>query len=66
VEQSGRTFSRQVDRLPAPEVLAEIDRVVDMRHLHDTLMQEGLQKFADPQRALLKLIAEKRASISGR
>lgn len=66
VENSGRTFSRRIDELPPPEVLAEIDKVVDMRHLHDTLMEEGLQKFADPQRALLELIAEKRAMAVNR
>ncbi len=66
VEQSGRSFSRQVDRLPDAEVLAEIDRVVDMGHLHDTLMEEGLRKFADPQWALLKLIGDKRAAMSDR
>jgi hypothetical protein len=26
-------------------------------------MDEGLKKFADPQKALLKLIVEKRASL---
>jgi hypothetical protein len=27
-------------------------------------MSEGLKKFADPQKALLKLIAEKRTSLA--
>ena len=31
--------------------------------MEDTLMQEGTAKFAEPQHALLKLIAEKRASV---
>ncbi len=65
VEKSGRTFARQVDKLPSPEVLAEIDRLVDMQKLEETLMQEGLAKFADPFKALLKLIAEKRKSLAG-
>ena len=64
VQQSGRAFTRQVDKLPPPEVLREIDAKVDMKHLEDTLMDEGLRKFADPQKALLKLIAEKRASLT--
>lgn len=64
VQQSGRTFTRQVDKLPPPEVLKEIDEKVDMKRLEDTLMEEGLRKFADPQKALLKLIAEKRASLT--
>jgi transaldolase len=61
VERSGRTFTRQVDQLPPAEVLADIDQKVDIQHLETTLMSEGLQKFADPQKALLALIGQKRA-----
>ena len=64
VQKSGRTITRQIDKMPPPEVLREIDEKVDMKHLEDTLMEEGLRKFADPQHALLKLIAEKRASLT--
>jgi transaldolase len=64
VQKSGRTFTRQVDQLPEPAVLAEIDRVVDMDHLEKTLMDEGIKKFADPQKSLLTLIAEKRAALA--
>jgi transaldolase len=63
VQESGRTITRGVDRLPPPEVLAEIDAKVDMAKLEATLMEEGLKKFADPQKALLKLIAAKRAAL---
>lgn len=63
VQKSGRTITRQIDKMPPVEVLREIDEKVDMKHLEDTLMEEGLRKFADPQHALLKLIAEKRASL---
>jgi transaldolase len=64
VQASGRTFTRQVDRLPPPEVLADIDKHVDIDHLERTLMDEGIKKFADPQKALLKLIGQKRAELS--
>jgi transaldolase len=37
-----------------------------MRLLEKTLMEEGLKKFADPQKALLKLIAEKRESLTAK
>lgn len=60
VAKSGQTFTRKVDQLPPQAVLDEIARVVDMEHLERTLMDEGIQKFADPQKALLKLVAEKR------
>ncbi len=65
VQQSGMTFTRQVDQLPPPEVVAEIDAKVDMQKLEETLMDEGLKKFADPQKALLQLIATKRKTLAG-
>ena len=64
VEKSGLTFPRQVDQLPPADVLADIDAKVNIQHLEETLMSEGIKKFADPQKALLKLIAEKRGSLS--
>lgn len=56
-----RTFTRQVDVMPPAEVLAELDAKVDMPKLEDVLMAEGIEKFVAPQRALLSLIAAKRA-----
>jgi transaldolase len=47
-------------------VLDEIDREVNVEHMEATLMDEGLKKFADPQKALLALIASKRASLVAR
>ncbi|MBX3442508.1 MAG: transaldolase [Planctomyces sp.] len=58
-----RTYTRTVDKLPADDVLAEIDSKVDFQKLEDVLMEEGLKKFADPQKALIKLIGEKRTSM---
>jgi transaldolase len=66
VAKSGRTFTRKVDELPPQEVLAEIAAKVDIQHLEDTLMEEGLKKFADPQKALLKLIGEKRRAVASK
>jgi len=63
VQASGRTFTRQVDKLPPQEVLDEIHRKVDIQKLEEVLMREGLAKFADPQKALIKLIASKRAAM---
>lgn len=65
VEASGRTFTRQVDKMPPDAVLKEIDEKVDMKKLEEVLMEEGIKKFADPQKALLALIAEKRKSLKG-
>ena len=46
------------------EQLEEIDQKVDYEHLEETLMAEGVAKFADPHKALLQLIGEKRASLT--
>jgi transaldolase len=64
VQQSGRTFTRRVDELPPPDVLAEIDRKVDMAKLEAVLMEEGLAKFADPGKALIALVAKKRKDLA--
>ncbi len=63
VEASGKTFVRAVDRMPPAEVLAEMDRLVDLQKLEETLLREGVVKFADPHKKLLALIAEKRAAL---
>jgi transaldolase len=59
----GKTFSRTVDQLPPVEVLNDIDEKVDFAKLEEVLMEEGLKKFADPQKVLLNLIAEKRQEL---
>ncbi len=65
VAESGQTFQRRVDEWPATPVIEEIDRVVDFDHMEQTLMDEGIAKFANPQRALLELIAGKRQTLAG-
>lgn len=64
VQDSGKTFDKQVDQLPPADVLADIDAKVDVAKLEDVLMAEGLSKFADPQKGLLKTIAAKRAALA--
>ena len=63
VEQMNKTYTRQVDKLPPQPVLIEIHEKVDQAKMEARLMEEGTAKFAEPQHALLKLIAEKRASL---
>lgn len=55
-----RSFGREVDRLPAAAVLAELDAKVDMARLEEVLMREGIDKFVEPQRALLSLVRSRR------
>jgi transaldolase len=66
VQASGRTFTCQVDQLPPADVLADIDLLVDVPQMEAVLMAEGIKKFADPQKALLALIAEKRKTLQTR
>jgi transaldolase len=63
VQASGRLITRHIDELPPPAVLQDIDAKVDIQHMEKVLMEEGIKKFADPQKALLKLLAEKRKSL---
>jgi transaldolase len=63
VQASGRTITRHIDEMPAKAVLDEIAAKVDIKHLEETLMYEGLIKFADPWKALLKQIDEKRKAL---
>jgi transaldolase len=58
--KSGQTFTRQVDRLPADAIIKEIDSKVDIAELEKVLMEEGIAKFAEPQKKLLATVAEKR------
>src|SRR5207248_6471985 len=50
VQASGRTITRQVDKLPSKEVLSDIDTMVAIDHMEQVLMEEGIKKFADPQK----------------
>ena len=51
--------------MPSDDVLGNIDDLVDFQHLEDTLMSEGVAKFADPQKSLLDLISKKRKQLAG-
>jgi transaldolase len=64
VRKSTLTFQRTVDQLPPAEVLREIDDKVNWQHLEETLMREGVVKFADPQKALLKMLRDKREALA--
>ncbi len=62
-KMTGKTFTRMVDKMPPSNVVSAIDAKVDFADMEKTLMEEGLKKFADPQKALLALIKEKRSSL---
>ena len=64
IEQLGKTYRRTVDIMPGNDVLGEIDTKVDVQAMEDTLMAEGTAKFADPHKALIQTIAEKRRNLT--
>jgi len=64
VAESGLEFKRTVEQMPPQEVQQEIDDKVDVAAMHRVLMEEGVDKFVKPQRALLELIAQKRKELS--
>lgn len=64
VEKLNKSYTRKVDQLPPRQVVEEIAQKVEQRKLEEKLMEEGTAKFADPQKALIKLIAQKRAALA--
>ncbi|WP_437194012.1 transaldolase family protein [Planctomicrobium sp. SH527] len=61
VQKLGKSYTRQVDKQLPQAVVDEIVSKVDFQKMEEVLMQEGLEKFASPQKALLALIASKRS-----
>lgn len=64
IQALNKTYTRKVDQMPPDEVVREIEEKVDVAKMEEVLMREGAAKFADPQKALLKQIAERRASLA--
>jgi len=64
VQKLNKQYARNIDKMPPDSVLKEIDQKVDVAKMERVLMEEGVKKFSDPQHALLKLIAEKRAQLA--
>jgi transaldolase len=64
VQRLNKTYTRKVDQFPPQAVIDEIHQKVDMQKLEQKLMEEGIAKFADPMKALIKLIAGRRAALA--
>lgn len=62
-QASNVTFTRQIERLPPSDIVEALDRHVDYEHLEATLLREGVEKFVQPQRQLLALIAQRQRGI---
>ena len=61
---SGVDFTNQLAVAADPALVSELEQRVDFERLERVLMAEGIQKFADPHKALLALIAEKRGALA--
>ena len=64
ISESDVTFSNQLDEPLDAALVDEVDQKVDFAKLEEILMTEGIRKFADPQKALLNQIAEKRGALA--
>jgi transaldolase len=64
VEELGKRYTRTVDLMPSQAVLDDIDAHIDIAKMEHVLMDEGTAKFADPHKALLKLIGEKHRALA--
>jgi transaldolase len=63
VANSSEKFTKQVDQLPPSAILEELDKTIDVAKVEAGLMEEGLAKFASPQKQLLATIANKRSIL---
>lgn len=66
VAASDQVFSRQVDVMPSPAVIAELDAAVNVADLEKQLMEQGVAKFVAPQKQLIATIQEKRAALQAK
>jgi transaldolase len=66
IAASDQRFTRQVDVMPSDAVCRELDQAVRVDHMESTLMEQGVAKFAAPQKQLIATVAEKRASLLSR
>ena len=62
-EMDSKQFQPLLHELPEQAFIDQLFKEVDFQKMEDVLMEEGLKKFADPQKALLAKIKEKRAAL---
>jgi transaldolase len=63
IAETDTNYSKTVDQLPDDSVLKELDQKVDVEAMEGFLMEEGIEKFAKPQKKLLDTVKEKRDSL---
>eukprot|EP00752_Nemacystus_decipiens_P015712 g14025.t1 len=60
----GKTYRPMSRTLPEPAIIAEFEAKIDVPTLEATLMAEGTEKFAEPQKQLIQTISSKRAELA--
>ena len=63
IENLGKAYTASSCSLPGQAMLDEFEQKVDVPKLEATLMAEGTEKFADPQKKLIQTISAKRAEL---
>ena len=63
IQEMASTYAPASRKLPDQAILDEFEQKVDIPKLESTLMAEGTEKFADPQKKLIQTIADKRAEL---
>lgn len=64
IQKLGKRYQAVSRTLPEQAVIDEYEQKVDIQALEDTLMAEGTEKFAEPQKKLIQTIARKRAQLA--
>ena len=63
IAELGKAYTACSRALPDQAILDEFEQKVAIDKLESTLMAEGTEKFAEPQKKLIKTIADKRAEL---
>lgn len=63
IEDLSKAYTASSRTLPDQAMLDEFEQKVDVPKLETTLMAEGTEKFADPQKKLIQTISDKRTEL---
>jgi transaldolase len=58
IAEANGSYDKTVDHLPDDAILEELDEKVDLQAMEDFLMDEGIDKFSKPQKALLEIVKQ--------
>jgi transaldolase len=61
IEEASPSFQRKIEDPEEDEIIEEIERTLDLSHMHKTLLREGMEKFMQAQRNLEATIANLRS-----